>query len=220
MPAPVVHWFTQRVYDSLPEALRSPDGDLGWPLLRYLALVLDQAGEFADTAAAIDYVPLDEGGAAGDVSLLVDPDNAPASWLPWMAQLVGVRLDPALSEAARRDAIRFAPAGWRAGSRGALADAARSALTGTRNVRVYDHTDAGSDLGAAGMWHVAVATLAAETPSAQAVLDAINAQHAVPAGVWLHHRPYTASWAQIQSAHPTWATRNGLTWTQLQETGS
>lgn len=217
MAAPVVDAFTREVYDSLPEAVRTGQDALDYPLLRYLSLVLDQIGAQVTTAEAIDYTPVDEGGAPGDVSKLVDPDTADHAWLPWLAQLAGIQLDPALSDADARTAIRSGSAGWMAGTRQAIIDAAKTALTGSRYVELIGHET--SD-GAGGPWDLAVVTRPYETPNGQAVLDAINAQHAKPAGVVIWHKTYGASWQTLHTLRPTWADWNTATWDDIHQTGS
>lgn len=219
MVAPVVHPFTQSVYDSLPEALRTGQEALDYPLLRYLSLLLDQTGVHADAAVAFDYVPLDEGGVAGDTSALIDPDTADAAWLSWLAQLTGQRLSPLLTETARRDAVRYGAAGWRAGTKQAVADAAKSALTGTRYVGVWDHSNPTSGYGAGGEWDVLLVTRVEETPDVPAVLQAVIDKGAKPAGVVLHHAAYSGTWAQIEAAHPTWADMDAATWRGVEESG-
>lgn len=67
MTRPVVHPTTERIYARLPEFLRSSDerlsdGPDGYPLLRYLSLILDQLGVVDDLVDRIDYrMPADGG---------------------------------------------------------------------------------------------------------------------------------------------------------------
>lgn len=196
---------TQRIYEALPPTHRDADEDLGWPLLRYLSLVGDQAGEIETLLDRFQ---------AGE---LTDPDAADTGWLRWLGSLIGASIPAGVTGTALRDAIRYAPTGWRAGTRGAVADAAKSALTGTRFVQVYDHSV--SSPGDGTQWDVLLVTRISETPDVPAVLAAVVTQEAKPAGVVLHHRAYTATWAAVDAAYPTWADRNGLTWAQLEETG-
>lgn len=201
---PAVHATTERIYNGLPEVYRDVDAtapEPGYPLLRYLSLVTDQLGAAADTAARIDYVPPDDPeydeALDGDrTSDLVDPATADAAWLPWLAATVGITLNAALTEAAQREQISGAAAGWQVGSRGALVVAAQAALTGTRSVRVT----------VTGPHTATIITDAAETPGGPAsVLAAIEAGRARPAGILLSHSYYTATWATVEAAYPTWA---------------
>jgi hypothetical protein len=45
-------------------------------------------------------------------AILLDPDECPAYALPWLAQVVGVRLTPGMSEEQQRNEIRQ-PTGWK-----------------------------------------------------------------------------------------------------------
>jgi hypothetical protein len=217
MTRPAVSASTERWYARLPHAWRDGDDERDWPLLRYMSLLGDQLGEVQTLLDRIDYLSPADGGAPGDTSDLVNPATADAAWLPWLAQLVGVRLPADVTGQAARDAIAGAVAGFMAGTKTAVAAAAQSALTGGRYVAVYDHSI--TVQGDGGVWDVLLVTLETETPDPSAVLAAVTAKRAKPAGVVLHHRTYTATWAVIEAAYPTWADRNGLTWTQLHETG-
>lgn len=208
-----VHPTTLRVYLELPLAYRDADEQLGWPLLAWLSLLLDQAGEIVDTVDRIDITGDTD---TAEVSELVAPDLADADWLPWLAQHVGVR--PAgLSAAALRDAIKAATSGYRVGTKAAISDAARAALTGTQFVKVFDHSVANP--GDGGAWDVLIVTRAEETASGAAVLAAVLAAGAKPAGVVLHQRSYSASWTAMTTAYPTWADRNSHRWLDLEEAG-
>lgn len=208
-----------RVYDSLPEHYRVADEDAGdYPLYRWLAGLLAVSGRVETLIDDVDFVPVADGGAVGDTSTLSDPAVAPLEWLPWMAQLVGVPLRPDLSATEKRDAVQFASAGWRAGTKAAVADAARSELTGTRYARVYDHSV--SEPGDGGEWDVLIVTRASETPNVPAVLAAVTRRAAKPAGVVLRHRAYEASWDTVSTTYPTWtALESAGSWDRIQEAG-
>ncbi len=221
MTGPIYSPTTERMYRALPEHYRDSDAALGYPLKRYLSATGDRLGEVETLLDRIDYRMGDEAtpGAPPDSSDLVDPDRADRAWLPWLAQLLGVRLSPGLSEAEQRDAVRFAAAGWRSGTKRAVADAARSALTGSRYVAVYDHTTSTSGIGKGGEWDVLLVTRATETPDVALVLSSVQRQNAAPAGVKLWHAAYEAKWFQVHTALPTWADWNARTWAQVQDVG-
>lgn len=208
MPAPVYTALTERLYGRLPELLRIADVAADYPLKRYIGAVADRLGDIEVIADRI---------AAGD---LADPLLADDAWLDWLGQTVGVRLDPKLTAVERRDAVRFAPSGWRAGTKAAVADAAKSELTGTRYADVRDHSVPGAGgIGTGGQWDVVIITRSSETPNGAAVVAAVLAKGAKPAGVTLYHRAYEATWAQIETAFPTWDALEGKTWTQIEEAG-
>lgn len=221
MAAPAVHPTTLAVYGRLPEFYRLADAELDWPLLRFLSLLGDQLGELADLLERIDYVGPDEGGEPGDSSDLVDPSRADDAWLGWLAQLVGVKLAPRLTPTERRDAVLYASAGWRAGTKTGVGDAAKSVLTGDRYARIYpQQVPAGDGLTLAdgGQWDLTVVTRTSETPSPELVLDTVVAKGAKPAGVVLHHLPYSASWAQIEALGSWAAVEARGSWRALEET--
>lgn len=214
MSAPVVTGLTGEVYGSLPEVYRTadaaqPGGANNYPLLRFLACLGDVAQAMDDLYFRLAYTAPTDGGPAtgpGSTSDLVDPATADPSWLPWLAQLVGVRLDQSLPVETQRASVRAASTGRLAGTHDAIAAAAQSALTGTRAVQVLNHTTVTTTSMQVGtMWDLTVVTRADETPSIQAVLAAIVAAGAKPAGTVLHHFVYTASWARQTSTFPSWA---------------
>jgi hypothetical protein len=190
MARPAVGDLTERLYSQLPAMYRDADEPLDFPLLRFLSLV----GDLADEVDVLhDRLSADE---LGQLSELADPAVADLAWLPWIAQLVGVRLLPDVTGQAARDAVAFASSGYRGGTKAAVADAARSALMGARYVKVHDHSI--TEPGNGGEWDVLLVTRVSDTPDVQAVLDAVVSKRAKPAGVVLHHRAYSATYAQVQ----------------------
>lgn len=190
--------FTDRWYNSLPQHYRDADEPLGYPLLRYMSLLGDQAGEIFTLLTRINYIPPEDGGAHGDTSDLVDPAAADLAWLPWLGQLVGVKLTPAITGQAARDAVAGAVSGFQVGTKTAIANAARSALTGTRYVKVYDHSI--TTVGDGGVWDVLIVTRTSETADINAVIAAVSTKNAKPAGVTLHYMAYSATFAQTRAA--------------------
>jgi hypothetical protein len=127
-------------------------------------------------------------------AILLDADRAPTWALGWLGQLVGVQVprgqDPELS----REAIRT-PAGWRRGTPGAITDAVRPLLTGSRSVWLLERQP-GAWAAADNPYHFTVRTFTDETPNPAAVVTAVEAQR--PAGM-------VALVQQI--AHNSYATR-------------
>lgn len=212
MPTPQVHPHTARLYASLPEFYRDADrlepSGGGYPLLRFVSLILDQAGAVEDL---IDRIDPD----VGTGSDLVDPDTAEPAWLPWLGQLVGVvDLPPNLTELEQRNAIAGAVGGWRAGTREGLVTAARTALTSpTGYVEVRPHKG--------GDPHVIGVSVDPETAPANLddVITAIEAARARPAGIALVIDLYAASWDTLEARYPTWAQVDAVvSWSRLEAT--
>lgn len=236
----VMSLLADRLYARLPEVYRNMDAtDRTWTFKRYLAGLLSPAADIDDLITAINGdrpvgppapepwgLPSDEltiwrENRRTRASALGDPNQANAAWLPWLAQIVGARLDPGMSEEEKRDTIRYATSGWRAGTRSAIVDAAKSALTGTRYARVLPHTkvNVSDDLEAGTPWDITIITRTSETPDPGVVLGAVLRKGVKPAGAVLWHKSYNASWATLQADRPTWADWNGKTWTEIEETG-
>lgn len=208
-PRPVVTDVTEQFYASLPEVYRDADaaqdtGPSNYPLLRYLALLLDQLQPLADLITRITYVPMDERadypaasllevpspwqrfgtGELGDdtfgdadTSDLVDPTNADAGWLTWLAQLLGVNITGLTLTEAR--ALLFNPAdSWAHGTPAAIAREARRQLDAGDYVDVRPHF--GGD-----PFVIAVVTKAAETYG-------------------------TTTWGELEQTAPTWADLEAL----------
>lgn len=212
MARPIVSNFTERWYAALPSYMRAADEPLDFPLLRYLSLVGDHIGDVSEIIERIDYVGIFDGGSPGDTSDLVDPDTADEAWLPWLAQLAGVNLIDSLSAAERRDAIRTAGSGWRAGTKAGIKLAAQTQLSGTKYIEVLDHYEGDP-------WRIGIRTRQDETASTAAVVQAILDMGAKPAGVEIVTAFYAASWADIQAEYPTWAAIEAAgSWLVLQST--
>jgi hypothetical protein len=207
---------SQEVYDEMPGYMRAGDeAQLERPLLNYLTAIGVQLHRTAVLNARLNRY---EGDPRPDhPSDLMDAEAADAEWLPHLAQYVGARVEQLEDLQARRDAIQFAPAGFRRCTIDAIAGAARSALTGTRFVQVYPHSI--TSPGDSDWRHMLLVTRTSETPDPAAVLAAVAAQRATPSGVQLHHRAYAATWAQVNAAYPTVGSMRGNTIVQIAETG-
>lgn len=189
----------------------------GFPLKKYISSVGDQVDEVDIICKRVDFTSPDEGVVA-DTSDLVDPMTADESWLPWLAQLVGISLQTNLNAEEQRDAIRSAVSGYRSGTKGAIVASAQSALTGTKFAKVYDHSTSAEDgIGKGGQWDVLIVTRASETPSGADVLDTVVRKGVKPAGVRLYHRTFSTPWSTIESVAPTWADWESYTWQELEE---
>lgn len=198
MSRPVVSEFTELLYDSLPEALTYPDAALGWPLLAYLSLEGDVGGGRLLTLLE----RIDPGRNPSGLSALLDASQADAAWLPWLAQLRGVKLTPGMTEAAQRTLIGGGSAGYLAGTPASIAAAVQTVLTGTRTVRL---SPSSVTLPGDGAWYdVLVLTRPEETPDPTAVIPAVIAAGAKPAGVVLHASMLIANYAHLRDVHGTY----------------
>jgi Phage tail protein (Tail_P2_I) len=232
--------LVDRLFQRLPEVHRRMDAaDSTWTLKRYLGAMLADGGLLDDTIVRIaGEQPVGPGqpepwALRGEElaqwqanrvrrsSALADPDQADVAWLPWLAQLVGSTLDPSASEQEKRDTIRYATSGWRGGTRSAIADAAKTALTGSKYARIVPHMiPVSGSLNPGTIWDITIVTRTAETPDPGAVLDAVLRKGVKPAGVVLHHAAYGASWDQIEAAFPQWNPHwESLTWDELEQAG-
>lgn len=105
-------------------------------------------------------------------SLLLDVDRCPLEALPWLAQLVGLRLNTALSEADQRQQLHDV-SNWKRGTPGAIIGAPKPYLTGTQSVVLRERYDgSGND----APYDFEVITVASETTDEDAVLAALTAQ--------------------------------------------
>lgn len=237
---PYMTLLVDRLYQRLPQVYRTFDAAaLTFVLKRYLGAALHQGGLIDDTVTAIagdnpvgpatpepwslDGDQLEQWRAARRFrpSALADPDQADPAWLPWLAQLVGARLDPAATEMEKRDTIKYATSGWRAGTRQAIADAAKTALTGTKYAKVVPHSvpAVGGGVTDGSIWDVTVVTQDAETPDPAAVLAAILRKGVKPAGVVLHVSGYSSSWDLVEQYFQAWDDVEAVDWDTIEQIG-
>lgn len=208
MARPEVLDPTEAVYASLPEVYRDADAAEpsggGYPLLRYLSLVLDQLDPVTALRRRFTYTPFDEraitagedglavratwrrygsgtygSGTYGelDTADLVDPTRADAGWLPWLGQLLGVRT-AGLTVDEQRAALIRPSAAWARGTSGTIAAELRPYLSGGQ----YVDTRANYE-GAA--FTIGVVTKTAESPADIAARVAALVER--PAGFALVH---------------------------------
>ena len=238
---PYMTSLVDRLYHRLPEVYRTMDAvGSDWPFKRYLAGTLDLAGQIDQTVVDIagdrpigPALPEPWSLSTADLadwraarvtraSALGDPVQAEAAWLPWMAQMVGALLDPAATEQEHRDTIQYATSGWRGGTRGAIADAAKSVLTGSKYARVIPHFKSvlGGGIEPGTVWDIVIVTITAETPDPGEVLGAVLRKGVKPAGAILYHSSYQATWDQIESIFPQWRDWEAAgSWDAIQEAG-
>lgn len=145
-------------------------------------------------------------------SLLLDIDRCPVEALPWLAQIVGLKLNTALSVANQRQQIHDAP-NWKRGTPGAMAGAPAPYLTGSKTVIFRERYDgSGND----APYYVEVITLVAETTDATKVEAVIRAQK--PGGIILTYVNASGpdlqfikdNYATLQTIKDTFLTLGGL----------
>lgn len=215
MSEPIFDTSTERLYDrGLPIHYRSEDANLDWVLKRWLSGIGGQQNEVDTIIERFSYTP-PEDGVPHDTSDLVNPITCDFAWLPWLAQLVGVKLDGTLSPTDQRNQVDFV--NFFRGTKQHMAQAAQKVLTGDKHVTIFDHTITSSAIGAAGQWDMLVITLASETVSDP--VAAIIAANAKPAGVNLLTETFTSTWDDVEAAHPDWTSWDATSWTGIEESG-
>lgn len=168
MPVPADGTLASELYTDALAPYAREDAEHDFVLGTFLIGLLAPAQEIADL------VRDDPDTGATGWSALVDADRCPVWALPWLAQLVGVRDEPTLSEVERRARIKDM-AGLHRGTVAYAQAAAAAYLTGTKTVNVTERDG--------GAWLITVETLSAETPDPDLVEQALLA--AKPAGLLL-----------------------------------
>jgi hypothetical protein len=169
VPRPVVTEAAEELYVSLGPWSRADEAlgeDGGWQLLHFCEAAVGQLQPL------LDVISDTEDGIGW--SIVLDVERAPAAWLPWLGQFVGVTVDPVLDEAGQRAQISSLP-GTKRGSPGSIAAAAQRYLTGTGTVYLIERH--GSP------WRLTVAMLTGEAaadirPQLEAAVRALK-----PAGI-------------------------------------
>jgi hypothetical protein len=142
-----------------------------------------------------------------DTSDLVNPYGADAAWLPWLAMLIGTRLDLSMPIEDQRDTIVNGFMGIKAGTKESMARMAQRYLTGSRTVAIFDHTYVDPVTGSympGGQWDVVIATRDDEMPMVSdgsggfvQMSDAAWLRYLLPwkpAGVTLRRIVFESSW--------------------------
>lgn len=157
--------YTERLYNRLPDFYRTDDTRNGMALLAFIASIGDEAGDVEVLFDRLNFSPwggnqpfatlwppftfeswpvfdlLDWDHFAGPgvpACQLTDPDTCDPSWLPWIAQFLGLTVDPAAPIATQRLSLgagRPIPS-----TVPAIIAAAQAYLTGTKVCRVTQYT--------------------------------------------------------------------------------
>jgi hypothetical protein len=129
-------------------------------------------------------------------TILLDPDECPAQFLPYLAQYVGVVVVPEQTEQQLRDEIRE-PTGWKRGQPEAVRIATRRGLTGENPlVIIHERTPAPGE--------TYIRTLLSQTPNPTATAATIRA--ALPAGERLSYEAIEGVTVADVSASAKWTT--------------
>lgn len=192
---PVVTAVAEELYDSLGP-WREVDGEeTGWSLLLFCDAV-------AHDLQGMITVIRDQDDRPG-WAIAVDPNLAPAEYLPWLGQFVGVKVDTYRTVEGQRSDVA-ARGGFARGSLGAVRRAAQTELQGTQFVDIDErdtspyhltvtfyrgevkgrhYADVNTTYATYADLNAAFPTYADWTASAQNVIDALQA--AKPAGLIL-----------------------------------
>lgn len=193
-PAPALESFAALLYDALAP-LAGVDGDNDWHLAHYCAAIGEMFQSVADVARDTEDGP--------GWSAVVDLTRCPDTWLPWLAQFVGVSIPTGTTPNAAEKAIA-ARLGFQRGTPAAIRAAAQATLTGTGTVVFQERL--GGDAYALGVY-----TLTTETPDVAKTRAAILSQK--PGGITLDYSAGAgntyqavkvghATYADVKSAYP------------------
>lgn len=187
MARPVVGTVAEALYARMaPVADR--DESLGWPMLNYIGAICDSYFQAVDDLSSDQPTYIGWGG-------ILNPDTAPAYALGWLAQLVGVRLNPSLSTA-QNVALIKTPVGFQRGSPNAIKAAIRPYLTGTQSVVLTERYTGDA-------YKVLVTTLTGEVPDVASMQAAALAQK--PAGILMTFSAQLGqTYTQLRTAQATY----------------
>lgn len=190
---PALTPLQQSAYDRLGQAITRHDRVNGWPVATLLAVMLTPV----EHAAA----PLLYGWTA-----ILDPEQCPPYWLPWLAQAVGTHIPQGTPDEVARLIVKDPPS-WYAGTPAALLLAVKRTMVGTRRVELTERVDGNP-------WRVHLTTYADETPDPAATLAA--AKQAVEAGINVTLDTRIGwSWQDLADSGLTWHDVTGMTAEQL-----
>lgn len=189
MARPEVSDLAEELYEALSVGpFTAEDEDHDWPLLRFCDALC------AGTLTRIHEVVSDRDEYPG-WTVVFDPDACPDWALPYLAQFVGVELEPALTEEQRRDKIRL-PEGYNRGTRAALEQAVQRTLSDPDGHVAIDERYEGS------AYRLAVRTQIDETPDEAATRVAILSQK--PIGIVLDYDSVTGrTLDEVRDAYAT-----------------
>ena len=172
MARPVVSAAAEELFAACPAWARADGESTGWAFLHFCEAICRKFQTLEDVIRDTDLGP--------GWSHVLDVDRAPAAWLPWLSQFVGVRLIPGETEAQNRDRIKRRD-GLKRGTVNAMRAAVEDTLTGTKHVILNERNGSA--------YRLSVRTLGTETPDPTKTLAAALSQK--PAGIVLDYGTYT-----------------------------
>lgn len=190
--------ITLELYDQLGVWAQRDQDEFRFELLEMLE-------SFARLLQPVEDIIRDSPDGTPGWSMIVDADRAPAEWIPWGMQFVGVRPLVGLAEAEQRARWK-ATGGFHTGKPSSIVAAAQQYLTGTKTVYLTERH--GSPR------RFTVTTLVNETPDPAKVNAAIQDQkpaaftavHSLATGTnYAALRDTHASYAAIRSTYATYA---------------
>lgn len=188
MSRPIVSEAAEQLYAELAP-LATADEESGWQLLLFCEAVYGTLIEGTRTL-------LSETDEYPNWGLVMDVDRAPAAVLPWLAQFVGVRLTPDLTEAEQREAIRV-HAGFQRGTPLAIQAAVARLLTGSKHITFEERSGGNA-------YRLLIRTYEDETPDPDRVRAAILSQK--PAGIVLDYEAVTGViYSVVESTYDDYA---------------
>lgn len=171
MPRPIVSEAAEELYISLGPWSRADEAmgeSGGWPLLIFCEAIAGRLQPLESLIRDTDDGP--------GWSVVLDADRAPAEWLPWLGQFVGVTLRPSMSEEEQRTMIRTLPGTIRGTAR-AIESAAAQYLTGERRVYLIERHGSA--------YRLTVSMLDSEAPVADRPRIEMAIREQKPAGIVL-----------------------------------
>lgn len=189
MPEPAATPTARELYGSLGPWKRADGEETDWALLHLSEAVTRPLDAVEELIRDTDEGP--------GWHTIVDANKAPADFLPWLARFVGVLLQPALNEDARRVAIQDA-SGFKRGRPSAIAGAARTYLIPGGVVRVLERDESA--------YHLRVQIYAAQVPAGvdPAIIEAA-VRAAVPGGLRVSFEVLTGlTWGAAAELFGTW----------------
>lgn len=179
---------TQLLYERLwPQTLEDEANE--WDLLKFCEAM---AGELFELVRS--YVGDREDGLKG-WEIIFNVDLCPPEALPYLAQFVGVHLEPNLTVEQQREKIKDRPA-FRRGTSGAILSATKKRLSGTKFVFMEERSEGKA-------YRLLIRTFTAETPEPAATLSDILEQK--PAGIVLDYAALVGkSYAEWKAENPTY----------------